>query len=51
MSEVALKDGRPSVLLLIDTGIVLEDPVYRPRITRYDLQTGLISEIEKIVKS
>ena len=50
MSEVALKDGRPSVLL-IDTGIVLEDPVYRPRITAYDHQTGLISEIEKIVKS
>ena len=50
MSEVALNDGRPSVIL-IDTGIALEDPVHRPRITAYDLQTGLISEIEKIVKS
>lgn len=49
-SEVALNDGRPSVIM-IDTGIVLEDPAYRPRITAYDLQTGLIKEIEKIVKS
>ncbi|MBI87553.1 MAG: hypothetical protein CMB67_00780 [Euryarchaeota archaeon] len=47
MSDVVLKDGRPSVAL-IDTGIVLKDPAHRPRISAYDLQTGSIAEIERI---
>tara|TARA_B100000131_G_scaffold322040_1_gene374661 strand:+ start:820 stop:1608 length:789 start_codon:yes stop_codon:yes gene_type:complete len=46
-SDVFLKDGRPSVVL-IDTGIVLRDPIHRPRISAYNLQTGSLEEIERI---
>lgn len=45
-SEIPLDDGRPSAVL-IDTGIVLRDNSHRPRISAYDLQTGLIKEAER----
>ncbi|MBI87461.1 MAG: hypothetical protein CMB67_00315 [Euryarchaeota archaeon] len=46
-SPVRLKDGRASAVL-IDTGIVLRDPGYRPRITAYELRTERIEEVERI---
>lgn len=46
-SPILMQDNRPAVVLL-DTGIVLRDPVHRPRISAYDLQTGRVEEVERI---
>jgi serine/threonine protein phosphatase 1 len=46
-SQILMDDGRPSAVL-IDTGIVLKDPTYRPRISAYDLQTGKVEEVHRI---
>ena len=46
-SPVLLEDNRPSAVLL-DTGIVLRDPIHRPRISAYNLQTGRVEEVHRI---
>jgi len=46
-SPVLLEDGRPSAVL-IDTGIVLRDPNHRPRISAYELQTGIVEHVHRI---
>ena len=46
-SRVLMDDDRPSAVL-IDTGIVLSDPVHQPRLSAYDLQTGKVEEVHRI---
>ena len=46
-SRVLMDDGRSSAVL-IDTGIVLSDPVHRPRLSAYDLQSGKVEEVHRI---
>ena len=46
-SKVETDDGRPAAVL-IDTGIVLNEPSHRPRISSYDLQTGRVLEVKRI---